>query len=294
MTDFPFLGFGVGLRPCHYNHILEKWPNQVDWFEIISENYMVDGGRPLHNLDRIRERYPMVMHGVSMSIGSTDPLDMDYLTRLKQLAERVKPAWISDHLCWSSTGKHSVHDLLPLPYTQETIDHVVDRVKRVQDFLGRQILLENVSSYMEFSQSTMPEWEFVTAIVEGADCMTLLDVNNIYVSSFNHKFDPMTYINYVPQNRVGQFHLAGHSDYGTYLLDTHDHHVKEKVWELYLEALKRFGPISTLIEWDDHIPAFEDLMQEVARAKTQYQLYVTTTDNTRRDAEIPVAAHHGA
>lgn len=231
---------------------------------------MVDGGRPLHNLDQIVARYPVVMHGVSMSIGSTDPLDMDYLKRLKQLAERVKPAWISDHLCWSSTGKHSVHDLLPLPYTRETIDHVVARVKKVQDFLGRQILLENVSSYMAFKQSEMPEWEFLTEIAEGADCKILLDVNNIYVSSFNHKFDAMTYINYVPQNRVGQFHLAGHSDYGTYLLDTHDHHVKEKVWDLYVEALKRFGPISTLIEWDDHIPPFEELMTEVARAKEKY------------------------
>jgi len=283
----------VGLRPCHYPHIVENWPDQVDWFEIISENYMVDGGKPLHFLDRIRSRYPMVMHGVSMSIGSTDPLDMGYLARLKQLAEHVQPAWVSDHLCWSSTGKHSVHDLLPLPYTRETISHVVDRVKRVQEFLGRRILLENVSSYMAFKHSEMPEWEFLTEIAERADCMILLDVNNIYVSSFNHKFDPMTYINWVPKNRVGQFHLAGHSDHGTYLLDTHDHHVKDKVWELYVEALKRFGPISTLIEWDDHIPEFEDLMKEVARAKTQYQHYVDQTQsNADRDAGHTVAAHH--
>lgn len=293
MSEFPFLGFGVGLRPCHYPYILEKWPDQIDWFEVISENYMVDGGRPVHVLDRICERYPVVMHGVSLSIGSTDPLDRGYLKRLKQLADRVKPAWISDHLCWGCIGGHNVHDLLPLPYTEEVVAHVAGRVRQVQDFLGRQILLENVSSYMEFTQSVMPEWEFLAAIAETADCKVLLDVNNIYVSAVNHNFDAETYMNAIPVGRVGQFHLAGHSDMGTHLLDTHDHEIKDAVWDLYVKALRRFGPISTLIEWDDHIPQFEELMQEVARAKALYQkTYAAEQPQPERHPEAPLGTHH--
>ena len=203
----PQLGFGLGLRTDHYHTILDEHPD-VDWFEIISENYMVPGGKPLHFLDRVREHYPLVMHGVSMSIGSTDPLDLEYLSQLKSLAERVQPKWISDHLCWTGVGGHNMHDLLPLPYTEEAISHVVERVQRVQDYLGRQILLENLSSYVTFRQSEMAEWEFLSEICERADSMILLDVNNIYVSSVNHSFAPLDYICGVPADRVWQIHVA--------------------------------------------------------------------------------------
>lgn len=227
---------------------------------------MVPGGRPLFILDQIREHYPVVMHGVSLSIGSTDPLNKNYLKQLKSLAGRVKPAWISDHLCWTGVGGHNVHDLLPLPYTEKVIRHVASRIRQVQDFLGRQILLENVSSYLELSQSTLTEWEFLKAVCEEADCKILLDVNNIYVSACNHGFDPVTYLNAIPRGRVGQFHLAGHSNKKTHLLDTHDHPVKEAVWELYSLAVKRFGRISTLIEWDEKIPSFLRVRQEALKA----------------------------
>lgn len=272
MEAFPFLGFGLGLRTVHYSEILSSWP-QIDWFEIISENYMVGGGRPLYTLQKIGERYPLVMHGVSLSIGSTDPLNIDYLKRLKKLADRVQPAWISDHLCWACTGGHNSHDLLPIPYTEEAVKHVASRVRQVQDFLGRQLLLENVSSYMEYTDSTMKEWEFLTAIVEEADCKTLLDINNIYVSSVNHSFDPLDYINAMPADRIAQFHLAGHMDCGKYLLDTHDHSIKAKVWKLYTKALERFGPVSTLIEWDDKIPSFDVLKRSADQAKGLYEEY---------------------
>lgn len=267
--DFPFLGFGVGLRRVHYPHILAQWPD-VDWFEVISENYLIPGGRPLAILDRIRERYPVVMHGVSLSIGSTDPLDREYLRRLKALAERVQPAWISDHLCWSSTGRHSLHDLLPIPHTAEAAAHVIARVRQVQDVLGRRILLENVSSYLEYTHSMVPEWEFLMTIAHGADCLILLDINNIHVSAVNHGFAADTYLRQIDPDRVGQFHLAGHTDRGTFLHDTHDHPVTDTVWDLYAQALTRFGAVSTLIEWDDHIPPFEVLLEEVARAKKRF------------------------
>jgi len=260
------LGFGLGLRVDHYETILNSGP-AVDWFEIISENYMVPGGKPLHYLDRIRERYPLVMHGVSLSIGSTDPLDTEYLKHLKALAARVEPAWISDHLCWTGVHGRNLHDLLPLPYTDETVEHVAARVRTVQDFLGRQILLENVSSYVNFASSQMSEWDFLAAVCERADCLLLLDVNNIYVSSINHEFNPLHYLDGIPAKRVQQIHLAGHEDHGNYIIDTHDHPVCDPVWDLYAEALGRFGPISTMIERDDNIPPLDELIEELGHAR---------------------------
>ncbi len=232
---------------------------------------MVAGGRPLEVLDAICARYPVVMHGVSMSIGSTDPLRRDYLRELRALARRVEPAWISDHLCWTGVGGRNLHDLLPLPYTPEVVGHVAQRIAHVQDFLERPILIENVSSYMAFADSTMTEWEFIAEIAERADCGILLDINNIFVSAFNHRFDARTYIDAIPVSRVIQFHLAGHSDHGTYLLDTHDHPVRDEVWDLYAHAVRRFGAVSALIEWDDNIPEFEVLMETANRARTIHQ-----------------------
>jgi uncharacterized protein len=262
----PNLGFGLGLRVDHYETILNSQP-AVDWFEIISENYLVPGGKPLHYLDHVRERYPLVMHGVSLSIGSTDPLDTEYLKQLKALAARVEPAWISDHLCWTGVHGRNLHDLLPLPYTEETVRHVAARIRAVQDFLGRQILIENVSSYVNFSGSQMSEWEFLTAVCERADCLILFDVNNIYVSSINHEFDPRAYLDGIPANRVQQIHLAGHEDHGDYIIDTHDHPVADPVWDLYAEAVRRFGPVSTMIERDDNIPPLDELVAELDRAR---------------------------
>ena len=262
----PFLGFGLGLRPEHYLEVLESWP-AVDWFEIISENYLVDGGKPLHYLDRIRERYPMVMHGVSLSIGGSDPLDPEYLAGLNRLAARVEPAWVSDHLCWTGIGGRNLHDLLPLPYTEEAVAHVAERVARVQDCLGRQILLENVSSYVTYTDSRVSEWEFLSAVAERADCWILLDVNNVYVSAHNHGFDPLAYLDGVPRERVRQIHLAGHSHNGSLIIDTHDHPVPNPVWDLYVEAVARLGPVSTMIERDDDIPPLQVLLEELARAR---------------------------
>ena len=262
----PDLGFGLGLRPEHYNDILEFKPN-IDWLEIILENYMVPGGKPLHFLDRIRAEYPLVMHGVSLSIGSTTAFDKDYLRDLKKLADRVEPAWISDHLCWTGVHGQNMHDLLPLPYTEETAKHVAERVGIVQDYLGRQILLENVSSYASYVDSTMTEWEFISLICEKADCLLLLDVNNIYVSSYNHQFDAKAFIDGVPANRVQQIHLAGHHNHGDYIIDTHDAPVIDPVWDLYRYALSRFGPVSTMIERDDQIPELDELVQELQIAR---------------------------
>ncbi|MEW8251636.1 MAG: DUF692 domain-containing protein [gamma proteobacterium symbiont of Ctena orbiculata] len=262
----PFLGYGLGLRRQHYNDVLDTRPD-VDWFEIISENYMVDGGKPLHYLDRIREHYPMVMHGVSMSIGSTDPLDYDYLARLKALMERVEPAWFSDHLCWTGMDKLNLHDLLPLPYTEEAIGHVVERVSRVQDYLGRQMLLENVSSYVTYSESQLTEWDFLREVVERADCLLLLDINNVFVSAFNHDFDPHDYLDAVPGERVHQIHLAGHTQEENLIIDTHDHPIADPVYGLYAEAIRRFGRVSTMIERDDHIPPLAELLRELDRVR---------------------------
>ncbi len=262
----PSLGMGLGLRTDHYSYILEKKP-PVDWFEILTENYFYEGGNPLYYLDKIREHYPMVMHGVSLSIGSTEPLDFDYLKQVNQLAERIQPKWISDHLCWTGIHQRNLHDLLPLPYTEQIIEHVVGRIQCVQDFYKRQLVLENVSSYISYKDSEMTEWEFLSEIAKRADCLILLDLNNIYVSSFNHGFDAETYLNAIPIDRVQQFHLAGHSNYKDYIIDTHDHPVIKDVWDLYAKAIKRFGDISTMIERDDKIPPFKVLWQELEYAK---------------------------
>lgn len=262
----PFLGFGLGLRTEHYAHILEHKPF-VDWFEILSENYMVPGGKPLYHLDRIRNDYPMVMHGVSLSIGSSDTLDYGYLKNLKQLMQRVEPHWVSDHLCWTGIDQTNSHDLLPLPYNEATIKHVVDRVIQVQDYLGTQILLENLSSYVTYKNSEMAEWEFFNEIVRRADCHILLDINNIFVSAHNHQFDPHAYLEGIDVERVMQFHLAGHSYHGDMIIDTHDHDVCDPVWSLYADALCRFGAVSTMIERDDDIPEFQQLRAELAIAE---------------------------
>ena len=266
----PFLGHGVGLRRDHFERVLSG-PSRVDWFEAISENFMVDGGRPLDVLTRVRDRYPVVLHGVSLSIGSTDPLDEAYLDRLALLARRIDPAWVSDHLCWTGFGGHQAHDLLPLPYTEEALGHVVSRVQRVQERLGRPIALENVSSYVSYRRSTMTEWDFIGGVARRSGCGILLDLNNIYVSARNHGFDPRAYIEGVPANHVWQFHLAGHSDKGSYLLDTHDHPVIDPVWDLYRAALRRFGAVSTLIEWDERIPPFERVQEESDRARSIHE-----------------------
>jgi uncharacterized protein (UPF0276 family) len=266
VPDTPNLGFGLGLRTTHYEDILATRP-RVDWLEALSENYMVAGGKPLHYLDRIRAEYPMVMHGVSLSIGSSDPLDRDYLKALKALAQRIEPAWISDHLCWTGVAGKNVHDLLPLPYTQEAIAHVAGRVTEIQEFLGRRILLENVSSYVGYRNSEMQEWDFLTEIAERADCLILLDVNNIYVSGFNHGFDPHRFIDAMPAPRVQQIHLAGHSHCGTHIIDTHDAPVIDEVWALYEYAIRRLGPVSTMIERDDHIPPLAELVAELDLAR---------------------------
>jgi uncharacterized protein len=260
------LGFGLGLRVDHYEAILADNP-PVDWFEALTENYLVPGGKPLDYLMRIRERYPMAMHGVSLSIGSTQPLDRNYLSQLKALAARVEPQWVSDHLCWTGIAGRNMHDLLPLPYTEEALANVVERVRTVQDILGRRILLENVSSYVTYRDSQVTEWEFLSEIARRADCLILLDVNNIYVSSVNHEFDPLDYLNAIPVDRVQQIHLAGHENHGDYLIDTHDHPVPDPVWELYGAAVRRFGSVSTMIERDANIPPLEELCTELDAAR---------------------------
>ena len=260
------LGFGLGLRTDHYQEILNTKP-AIDWLELLSENYMVAGGKPLHFLDKICENYPVVMHGVSLSIGSTSPIDKDYLRDLKKLADRVQPAWMSDHLCWTGVHGQNMHDLLPLPYTEETAKHVAERVGIVQDYLGRQILLENVSSYASYVDSSMTEWEFISQICEQADCLLLLDVNNIYVSSYNHQFDAKAFIDGIPQNRVQQIHLAGHHNHGDYIIDTHDAPIIDPVWDLYEYTISSLGQISTMIERDDHIPPLAELVQELDIAR---------------------------
>jgi uncharacterized protein (UPF0276 family) len=263
--DLPNLGHGVGLRPRHYAQMLEA-PPPVGWLEVISENFFAKGGRPLHVLDKVRRDVPVVLHGVALSIGTTDPLSAGYLQSLRTLIDRVEPAWVSDHLCFGSHRGQYVHDLLPLPYTEESLVHVVERVKHVQDVLGRRILLENPSSYVAFATSTLTEWAFLAEVAQRADCGVLLDVNNVFVSAHNHGFDALEYLDGIPPSRVGQFHLAGHSDHGGYLLDTHDHPVPEGVWALYREAVKRFPDTSTLVEWDDQVPPLEVLVEQTRRA----------------------------
>jgi uncharacterized protein (UPF0276 family) len=266
MTKVADMQFGLGLRHQHYQEIVDS-PGRVDWFEALSENYMVPGGKPLVWLERIRRDYPMALHGVSLSIGASDPLDPDYLAQLKALAARVEPRVVSDHLCFTGHAGINLHDLLPLPYTEEALAHVAARVGQVQDMLSRRILLENVSSYVRYAQSQLSEWEFLAALAERADCDILLDVNNIHVSAFNHEFDPRAYLAAIPAERVKQIHLAGHSHMGTHIIDTHDHPVIDDVWALYAEALRRFGPVPTMIERDDDIPPYADLVAELDQAR---------------------------
>ncbi len=261
-----YLGFGLGLRTKHYKTIIEEKP-PIDWFEILTENYLVPGGKPLHYLHKICNDYPVVMHGVSLSIGSVDALDKQYLSQVKNLADQVEAKWISDHLCWTGMSGKNLHDLMPLPYTEEALAHVVTRIGQVQEILGRQLLIENPSSYLEFKQSTMSEWTFMQAMAEQAGCLILLDINNVYVSSVNHSFDPVTYINSIPVDRVQQIHLAGHLNLGTHIIDTHDQPIIDPVWELYEVAVKRFGKVSTMIERDDNIPPLKELQRELAQAK---------------------------
>jgi uncharacterized protein (UPF0276 family) len=266
MIDVPALGHGIGLRPPHYAEVLAGAP-AVDWFEIISDNFLEPGGNPRRVLRAVRERWPVVLHGVALGLGSVDALNAAYLDELAALAAEVEPAIISDHLCWGSHGGQYAHDLLPLPFTEEALGHVAERVLRVQDRLKRRILVENVSSYVAFAQSTMPEWEFLAALADRADCGLLLDVNNVFVSAHNHGFDARAFIQAIPVGRVGQFHLAGHSRQGELLLDTHDHPVRDEVWELYRLAVARFGAVPTLIEWDDKVPPLARLVEEATRAR---------------------------
>ena len=258
--------FGLGLRVEHYRDFIDGRP-AVDWVEVLSENYMVPGGKPLHMLDTIRRDFPMVMHGVSMSIGSSDALDLDYLRGLKALAQRIEPAWISDHLCWTGVDHHNLHDLLPMPYTEAALRHLVARVQQVQDLLGRRLLLENVSSYVSFAADEMSEWEFIAQLAQRADCELLLDVNNVYVSSRNHGFDAHDFIDALPRERVRQIHLAGHEDHGDHLIDTHDQPVCDGVWALYAHTVKRLGAVPTMIERDDHIPPLAELLAELDHAR---------------------------
>ncbi len=261
---------GLGLRPVHYSELFERAEAgtlAVDFLEILSENYMVPGGKPLRMLDRACAERPVVMHGVSLNVGSVDPLDDDYLDELEKLARRTQPRWLSDHLCWTGVGGHPLHDLIPLPYCEEAIHHVAGRVRRVQERLERRIALENVSSYMSFEQDTMPEWTFLAAVCEEADCGILLDVNNVFVSAHNHGFHARDYLDAIPPERVFQIHLAGHSESPPLLIDTHDHPVRDEVWELYAYTLARMGPVSTSIEWDAKIPPLSGLLEEVERAR---------------------------
>ncbi len=262
------LGFGLGLRPQHYEALLGEHRGSVSWLEALTDNYRVPGGRPPHYLEQLRAHYPVVLHGVSLSIGSTDPLNLDHVRSIKTLAARIEPAWISDHLCWTGVAGLNLHDLMPLPFTEETVRHVVSRVHAVQDILGRQLVLENVSTYVSFAADEMTEWEFLSEIAERADCKLLLDVNNVYVSGINHGFDPQAYLRGVPIERVQQFHLAGHSNMGAYLIDTHDEPVCEEVWQLYAAAVARFGAVATMIERDDKIPDLPVLLAELDRARS--------------------------
>ncbi len=264
------LGVGIGLRPPHYSEVLQQRP-KLAWFEAISENYLTfderGPGAALVSLEKIRADYEIVLHGVSLSIGSVDPISVNYLTHLKQLYDRIQPAWVSDHLCWTGVQDENLHDLLPLPYTEEALNHVCSRIQYVQERLGRRISIENVSSYLTYTHSTLSEWEFLREIAQRTGCGILLDVNNIYVSSINHGFSATEFLNAIPRSAVTQIHLAGHSKSGTLLVDTHDSPVCESVWQLYAETVRRFGSIPTLIEWDAELPTLGRLLQEADHAK---------------------------
>jgi hypothetical protein len=293
----PNLGFGLGLRPCHYHHLLRN-PVRVGWFEIISENFMDDHGFARHVLLTLAREVPIVMHGVSLSIGSTDPLDLEYLAGLRALADLVSPTWVSDHLCWTRAVGHNTHDLMPMPLTEEALAHVAERVERVQDFLGRPLVLENPSTYVEFAASTIPEWEFLSALSARTGCGLLLDVNNVFVSSYNHGFDPERYIRSLPPERIVQIHLAGPTSYGRFLVDTHDHPVPTEVWRLYRLAHELTGGVSTLLEWDAAIPPYPELVAELdkARAVLAGELpEVPVSGPVRDDAHgnpLPIGAIH--
>ncbi|KZN69872.1 MNIO family bufferin maturase [Pseudoalteromonas luteoviolacea] len=265
-TPHPYIGFGLGLRTCYFEEILATQPN-VDWFEIISENYFVEGGKPWHFLDQIKEQYPIVMHGVSMSIGSTSDINFDYLDNLKKTIDRVQPLWISDHLCFSSLGDFNSHDLLPMPYTEEALNHLAQRLNIVQDYLQRPLILENVSSYLTYQASQMSEWEFLSELHNKTECRYLLDINNIYVSARNHEFQPETFLDAIPQKAIAQIHLAGHSDFGSHIIDTHDQPICDHVWRLFENFAKTRGPINTMIERDDNFPPFSELMAELDHAR---------------------------
>jgi uncharacterized protein len=262
----PFLGHGIGLRTVHFGEILDRRP-AIDFFEAITENFLDTAGRPLHVLDRVAEGTPVVLHGVSLNIGSADPLDFGYLAKVKALAARVDAPWVTDHLCWTGVAGRNVHDLLPLPLNEESLAHVVRRVRTVQDFLERPLHLENPSSYLEFESSTIPEPEFLARLAEGADCGLLLDVNNVFVSAYNHGWDAEAYIDAVPADRIVQVHLAGHTDRGSYLLDSHSDRVRDEVWDLYARLVARTGPVTTLIEWDDEIPSLDAVHAEALKAR---------------------------
>ena len=259
-------GLGLGLRSAHFYYILENNP-QVDWFEIISENFMDSGGRPRHILRKLAERYPLVMHGVSLSIGSTDPINMDYLAKLKALAQEIKPLWVSDHLCWTGVNMLNTHDLLPVVLNEESLIHIIGRIKQVQDYLERPLVIENPSTYLTFKQSSIAEWDFLRYMAEETGCGLLLDVNNVYVSAFNNDFDPVHYINQLPHDRIVQMHIAGHQHCGDYIIDTHDRNVVEDVWKLFSLAWQLTGGVATLLEWDSNIPDFEAYHAELLKSK---------------------------
>jgi uncharacterized protein (UPF0276 family) len=286
----PDLGVGIGLRVPHYRAIFEQRP-AVDFFEIISENFMVPGGKPLYHLDRALESYRLVQHGVSLGIGGPDPPDRDYLERLKRLVKRVEPPWVSDHFCWCGSGGAHLHDLLPLPYTEQTVRIVSERARMLQDFLEVPFALENTSSYLAYTASSMSEWQFVSEIAERADIGLLFDVNNVYVAAYNHGFDAYEFVRSVPHERIVQIHLAGHTNLGKYIIDTHDGPVIDPVWDLYGETIELTGPVSTLVEWDDNIPSLEVVLQEAERARSvrDAALARRTSGRTNRDASARTA-----
>jgi uncharacterized protein len=278
-------GFGLGLRTTHYPDFTAE-PQPVEWLEILSENYMVPGGKPLHFLDRIRERHPMAMHGVSMSLGSVEGPSPAYLAQLKLLIDRVEPLWVSDHLCWTGAQGRHLHDLLPLPYTEEALRMLVRHIDRVQHTLGRRLVVENVSSYIEYQSSTLDEAAFLAALAQEADCLLLLDVNNVYVSSVNHGFDPRAFIDALPPERIQQIHLAGHTNHGTHIVDTHDEPVADPVWALYRHTCERLGPVATMIERDDHIPPLPELLAELGQAR---EIAAQVAQQAQAASLVPVA-----
>ena len=285
----PDFGVGAGLRVPHYRHVLDQSP-AMGFFEVISENFFGGGGKPLYHLEAFCERYPMILHGVSLSIGAPEEPDREYLKQLKRLVKKVNPAWVSDHFCWSGAGGAHLHDLLPLPYTDEAVERVAERARMVQDYLEVPFGLENTSSYLTYTQSTMPEWEFVARVVEEADCGLMFDVNNVYVSAYNHGFNPLDFIAQVPHERILQIHVAGHTNVGKYIIDTHVGPLIDPVLDLYRETIRLCGPVSTLLEWDDHIPEFSELSREVDKvAEVRHQGLANDCPELTRNVVVPYA-----